>query len=240
MLAGLQSTAVEAEVLLTIEDWSIRIDGDAVFLAASEADFGIEFELTGLDRIVLQGDRGLDQKGPERGNASYYYSAPRLTVTGELHSAGRPATAVTGTAWLDREWGTSALSPGVAGWDWFALQLDDGTDLMFYRLRTEDGQTSPFSGGSLTTNAGSTRRLAADSVALEATRDWTSPATRIRYPVEWSLSVPDAGLDLKIIPRIDNQEIDLTVRYWEGAVSVSGTSGDSGSSGVGYLELAGY
>lgn len=240
LLAGLQASDDADEVLLTLEDWSIRINGNAVFLAAGEADFGIELELAGLDRIVRQGEQGLDQKGPEPGNASYYYSAPRLTVSGELRSAGRPAREVTGSAWLDREWGTSALSPGVAGWDWFALQLDDGTDLMFYRLRTNDNQTSPFSGGSMTAADGSTTRLTADAVALAPTRSWTSPATRISYPVEWKLSVPDADFDLMIRPRIDDQEIDLTVRYWEGAVTVSGAAGDSAGTGVGYLELAGY
>jgi len=240
-LAGLQTAATSSgERLLTLEDWSIRIAGDAATLSAAEADFGIEFVLSGLDRIVLQGDGGLDRKGPESGNASWYYSAPRLAVSGELRSAGKPAVAVTGSAWLDREWSTSALSPGVAGWDWFALQLDDGSDLMFYRLRNADGSTSPFSGGSLTAPDGHSVRLTAESVTATATRDWTSKRTSVRYPVAWDLSVPDQDLELSIRPRLDDQEIDLSVRYWEGAVTVSGNRAGQPIGGVGYLELAGY
>jgi predicted secreted hydrolase len=239
-LAGATGGNDERPVVVAVEDWNVTIRGDAVELRASDSGFGIELELAGLDRIVSQGDGGLDAKGPEPGNASFYYSAPRLAVTGRLQSAGEAAVAVTGTAWMDREWSTSALSPGLAGWEWFALQLDDGRDLMFYRLRGVDGSTSPFSGGSLTDATGRTTRLDAGDVLLEPTRGWTSPATRVRYPVAWRLTVPRENLGLDIEPRLDGQELDLSVRYWEGAVSVSGNAAGADIRGVGYLELAGY
>ncbi len=230
----------DGTVVVAIEDWSVTIAGDTVALRASDLGFGIELDLAGLDRIVAQGDRGLDSKGPEPGNASFYYSAPRLAVAGQLHSAEAAAVAVTGTAWMDREWSTSALSPELSGWEWFALQLDDGRDLMFYRLRGVDGSTSPFSGGSLTDAAGRTTRLDAADALLEPTREWTSPATGVRYPVAWRLRLPRENLELAIEPRLDQQELDLSVRYWEGAVSVRGESSSGEVRGVGYLELAGY
>jgi predicted secreted hydrolase len=233
------TVAADAAVTIALEDWSLVFTDAEVELRAAEADFGIELDLTGLDRIVPQGDAGLDAKGPEAGNASYYFSAPRLAVTGAVHTAGTEV-AVTGTAWMDREWSTSALSADLAGWDWFALQLDDGRDLMFYRLRRGDGGTSSFSGGSLTTAAGAVQRLSADAVQLTITREWTSPATGVRYPVGWTLAVPSQALELAVRPRLDAQELDLTVRYWEGAVTVDGTAAGQPVGGVGYLELAGY
>lgn len=226
-------------LVVAVEDFSASFSGNSVALTANDADFGIELELTGLERIVAQGNNGLDPKGPEPGNASYYFSAPRLNVSGEIQSAGTSA-AVSGSAWMDREWSTSALSPDIEGWDWFALQLDDGRDLMFYRLRAVDGSTSEFSGGSITSAAGSVQRLAADSVDLRAARFWTSDSSGVSYPVGWSMTIPSADLDLKIEPRLDDQEIDVSVRYWEGAVTVSGSTADSAVTGVGYLELAGY
>jgi predicted secreted hydrolase len=239
-LAGASSGDGDAPVVVSVEDWSVTIDGDAVALHASDGGFGIDLDLTGLRRIVAQGDGGLDAKGPEPGNASYYFSAPRLAVTGRLHSAGADAVAVTGTAWMDREWSTSALSPDLTGWDWFALQLDDGRDLMFYRLRRADGSTSAFSGGSLTDAAGKTTRLSADDVVLTATREWTSPTTGVRYPVAWRFALQGQGLELALEPRLDAQELDLSVRYWEGAVAVSGEKMGQRISGAGYVELAGY
>ena len=227
-------------IVVAIEDWSATIAGDEVRLSASDDGFGIELALAGLDRIVRQGTDGLDPKGPEPGNASYYYSAPRLAVTGAIASGGAAPVAVTGTAWMDREWSTSALSPDVEGWDWFALQLDDGRDLMFYRLRGRDGGTSPYSGGSIADAAGNVTRLAAGDVELQPTGWWTSERTGVRYPVEWSLAVPAERLELRIVPRLERQELDLTVRYWEGAVVVTGRADAEPAGGVGYLELAGY
>jgi predicted secreted hydrolase len=226
-------------LIVAVEDFNARFAGNTVTLAASDADFGLELELTGLERIVAQGNNGLDAKGPEPGNASYYFSAPRLAVNGTIQSAGE-RVAVEGSAWMDREWSTSALSPDIVGWDWFALQLDDGRDLMFYRLRRVDGGTSEFSGGSLTSASGSVRRLEADSAVLQSTRTWTSDSSGIDYPVAWTMAIPSADLSLAIEPRLDRQEIDLTVRYWEGAVTVEGLSAGTPVGGHGYLELAGY
>lgn len=237
-LAG--ATTEGGEVTIALEDWSIDLAGDRVVLHAMDDGFGVDLELTGLEHIVAQGDNGLDAKGPEPGNASYYFSVPRLAVTGELQSDGKQPVAVEGTAWMDREWSTSALSADVAGWDWFALELDDGRDLMFYRLRNQDGGTSPFSGGSLVDAGGTVTRLTADAVELSASREWTSPGTNVRYPIAWQMTIPSQALELAIEPRIDDQELDLTVRYWEGAVAVTGRSGGRPVSGVGYLELAGY
>lgn len=238
--ARLDSTGPEAGLSIRVEDFSILIAGGAATLRADAGAFGIALTLTGLDRIVAQGDGGLDAKGPEPGNASYYYSAPRLRVTGNVHSAGTPAVAVNGSAWMDREWGTSALGPDIDGWDWFALQLDDDRELMYYRLRQSDGNASPYSGGSLTDAGGRPQRLAAGDVAMTILRHWQSRASGVRYPVAWRLTIPSAGLDFEICPRIDGQELDLSVRYWEGAVVVCASTGEQPAGGMGYLELAGY
>ena len=227
-----------------VEDWSARgelTDGaGSVRLSAADDDAGIELTLSGFERIVLQGDRGLDAKGPEPGNASYYYSAPRLAVTGTVRAGPGAPVPVTGLAWMDREWGTSALSPGIEGWDWFALQLDDGRDLMFYRLRGRDGTASPFSGGSLTDAGGRTRRLTADDVELEVVETWQSPASGATYPVAWDLRVPVEALELRLTPRMRDQEVRVRVRYWEGAIELEGRAGTREIGGQGYLELAGY
>jgi len=239
-LAGVTGNGITEPVSVAIEDFRVEMQNDSARLTAGTEDFGIDLSLSGLERIVAQGNNGLDPKGPEPGNASYYFSAPRLVVNGEIRSDRADAVKVAGSAWMDREWSTSALSAETAGWDWFALQLDDGRDLMFYRLRGHDGSTSEFSGGSIVDAGGRTDRLEARDVELEARRYWTSPATGVSYPVEWTLAVPSENLELTIQPRLDAQELDISVRYWEGAVSVSGSANSRPIAGVGYLELAGY
>jgi predicted secreted hydrolase len=233
----------ERPLRIWVKDWSfegdLEVPTGAARLSAQSATAGIELELRGFERIVLQGDDGLDAKGPEPGNASYYYSAPRLTARGSLRVGDEQRT-VTGFAWMDREWGTSALSSGVVGWDWFALQLDDGRDLMFYRLRQDDGSASAFSGGTLTDAAGRSRRLGASDVALEVAESWRSEASGVSYPVAWNMRVPSEDLELRIRPRLHDQELRLSVRYWEGAVEITGRGTHGAVGGVGYLELAGY
>jgi predicted secreted hydrolase len=188
---------------------------------------------------VAQGDRGLDAKGSGRGNASHYYSVPRLSAEGELSVDGE-TFAVSGLAWLDREWGTSSLDAGTEGWDWFALHLSDGSSLMFYRLRAEDGTATRFSSGSWVRADGTRTSLASSDVELAVLDEWTSGATGVRYPVAWRLAVPEAGISLDIRPYLEQQELELSVRYWEGAVRAEGEGPAGALTGQGYLELAGY
>ncbi len=188
---------------------------------------------------MLQGERGLSRKGPEPGNASYYYSLTRMPVRGTV-SLGRESLAVEGLAWMDREWSTSALGEDLAGWDWFALQLDDGRELMFYQLRRKDGQADPFSAGALVDAQGGARPLARDDVRLEVLATWRSPPSGVTYPARWRLTEAARGLVLEVAPRLAGQELIVGPRYWEGAVTVRGTEGGRPVAGHGYAELVGY
>ncbi len=225
---GLELAGARAEPFrVWCDGWEMA--GDR--LLADAGDAALDLRLAPGKPPVLQGDRGYSRKGTDPANASLYYSRTRQPTTGTLRIGGE-TVAVSGTSWMDREWSTSALEPGVVGWDWFAFQLADGRELMFYRLRTADGTATAASAGTLIAADGSVERLAADQVALTATGTWTSPRG-VTYPAGWRLRVRD--LDLTIAPRLADQELDLSVRYWEGAVAISGSV-----AGVGYVELAGY
>src|SRR4029453_17016106 len=165
---------------------------------AAEDDVAIDLILAAEKTVVLQGDRGLSQKGPEPGNASYYYSLSRMSAQGTVRVGGEPLS-VSGLAWMDREWSTSALGPELVGWDWLALQLDDGREIMVYRLRRRDGSTDAHSAGSLVSADGAARSLPAADVPRESLHPWTSPRSRVRYPSRWRLAVPRAGLALEIV-----------------------------------------
>ena len=207
-------------------------------LAARDGDVAAIFQVRSVKPLVLNGEEGLSRKGREPGNASCYYSMPRLETSGTIR-IGSETSRVAGLSWLDREWSTSALEADQTGWDWFALPLDDGRDLMFYRLRRSDGTADPFSSGTLVAADGSSRHLAVDEVQLASDDWWTSPAGGCRYPSRWRLRIPAEGLDLEIVPRLADQELLASVRYWEGAVSVRGMSAGS-PGGSGYLEMTGY
>ena len=224
-----------------LEDWSAletSANPWSMQLAARDGAVAVDLKVRSITPVVLNGEGGLSRKGSEPGNASYYYSLPRMDTSGTIR-IGKETFSVSGLSWLDREWSTSALEPNQVGWDWFALQLDDGRDLMFYRLRRSDGTADPFSSGTLVAANGASRHLAGEEVQLSINDWWTSPASGSRYPSRWRLRVPAEGLDLEIVPRVADQELLASVRYWEGAVTVSGiTAGAPGGSG--YLEMTGY
>jgi len=231
-LAGARAAPFE----IWLGPWSIRAEPEMfpLTVSAQHAGFGVSLRLqSGEKPMVLQGERGLSRKSATPGNASYYYSFTRLPTNGELHIGDRLYT-VEGDSWMDREWSSSALDKDQAGWDWFALQLDDGRELMFYQLRNRQGGAHAFSSGKLVEKNGRVHTLQSDQVTLTPKRFWQA-GDGARYPVSWRLQVAGYQLDLQVQALIDDQLMDHTVRYWEGAVGVTGSH-----TGKGYLELSGY
>ena len=233
-LAGAQRDPVR----VWLGDWSMTLVNENRWeLSLSTEAFSLELMLEPLKPVVLQGDRGLSRKSPLPGNASYYYSQTRLATTGEITIRGKRLE-VTGSSWLDREWGTSALAPDQAGWDWFSLQLDSGEELMFYRLRTSAGGMHPNSLGSWVTDKGSSTTVTPADIELEPIGWWRSGSGR-RYPIEWRLVHPATGSHWRVRAVLADQEMNLTVIYWEGLVEVVDT-GSGDVVGHGYLEMTGY
>jgi predicted secreted hydrolase len=200
---------------------------------------GLDLGFTAEKAPVLQGEHGLSRKGAAEGNASYYYSVSRLATRGRLTLDGRDVD-VAGLAWLDREWSTSSLEPSLAGWDWFALQLDDASEVMFYRLRGKDGSTSRFSAGSFVAPDGATTPLGAADVELVPETWFESSDGARRYPSRWRFRAPELGLDLLLTPRVVDQELRVSVRYWEGAVHIEGSRAGAAIRGAGFVEMTGY
>ena len=208
-------------------------------LRAFEGDWGLDLTLEAGKPPVFQGDRGLSRKGPEPGNASFYISFTRMPTGGTIR-LGDQEVAVEGASWMDREWSTSALDEEHLGWDWFSLQLDDQREIMFFELRRRDGRPEPLNHGILVEPDGSSRHLAADDVRLEVLDYWESSLDGARYPSGWRMEIPELGVDLTIDPTVRDQEMNVSVRYWEGAVDVRGQGIDGPVEGVGFVELTGY
>ena len=237
-LAGASSTPFK----VWIDDWRIESAGDTLFpllLHASQDGYSLTLTLKQDKPLVLQGNKGMSQKSAAPGNASYYYSFTRLPASGSLKVNGGKTQLVSGQAWMDREWSTSALADDQVGWDWFSIQLDDQSELMFYQLRRQDGSVDPSSAGTSVNPYGETYQLGAQDVILEPIDFWTNPRG-ISYPVRWRVEVPGESLTLELDAYVLDQELDHSVRYWEGAMSVHGLRANQPVAGNGYLEMTGY
>jgi predicted secreted hydrolase len=223
---------------------------DVWALRAGDCAYRFDLKLHPLQPPVPNGDRGLSIKSGEPGNASYYFSIPRLSIEGDIvrgvcpaggtQAAGAQPLEVSGTAWLDREWGSGALGPREAGWDWFALQLADGSALMFYALRDERGVRDSHSAGTWIEPDGRAQPLASRDVNIDVLDHWRSPNGAARYPSRWRVRVASLGLDVTAVPVLADQELETTPRYWEGDVEVAGMRDGKPISGEGYAELVGY
>lgn len=242
--AGLASAANDPSYRVWLEDWSVETIEPGVYglVARADAEDGpvaLDLVLRETRPPVLHGDRGLHQKGPEPGNASYYYSLVGLETTGTVTSAGRVFN-VSGASWMDHEFGTSALTTGAVGWDWFSVQFDNGAILMVYEIRMADGSVNPDVKGTLIWPDGTQQGVTEHDFVLTSTGSWTSPRTGITYPSGWTLQFPELAIDLTIQPLIADQEMNVSFVYWEGAVDVTGAMRGAPVTGRGYVELTGY
>ncbi|MGB0848517.1 MAG: lipocalin-like domain-containing protein [Thiolinea sp.] len=227
-----------------LEDWQLSgaKNGDFPWeIAVSTADFSLELQLTPQKPVVLQGERGLSQKSSAVGNASYYYSFTRLQAQGKVTLTtgdGEQRTMpVQGYSWLDREWSTSALGEDQAGWDWFSLQLHEGHDLMFYRMRSKSGATDRHSAGKWVDANGETQALDYQQVELKPVRYWS--VGERKYPVVWEMRIPELDKHWRIEALLDDQLMETGITYWEGAVKIININNDE-PLGYGYLEMSGY
>jgi len=223
-----------------LEDWEVRaITPSTHELHAHQDGIRITLLLDNMKGPILQGDRGYSQKGADPGNASYYYSLTRLESSGSIR-IGDQTHVVTGLSWMDHEYSTSALGADQVGWDWFSMQLNDGSEIMLFQLRREDGSLDPFTSGTLIAHDGSTAKLSYQDFNFEVLETWTSPHTSAEYPSRWKINIPTADIELEIEPLILDQELTVSFVYWEGATQITGTKAGQPIAGYGYLEMTGY
>jgi predicted secreted hydrolase len=242
--ARFTSGAPQSGFDLDVDGWRLTSDGTDDAIRAdmapgpgAEVAYGLDLRLHALKPPALHNGGYIDE-GPPGG--SYYYSRTRLAVTGELRTGQAAPTPVAGQAWMDHQWGNFVVAGG--GWDWYALQLDDGRELMLYVLRDTAGQTTGVYGSEVEAD-GSVRALAPDAVTASATGAWTSPHTGTTYPSGWRVRLPQEQLDLVITPKLVDQELYFPGQgggpvYWEGDVAIADQSGTP--RGEGYVELTGY
>ncbi|WP_299415287.1 lipocalin-like domain-containing protein [uncultured Sulfitobacter sp.] len=213
-----------------IDEWHMRgPDFDTLNLRAAGSSFAYDVTLDAQGPLIFHGTRGYSVKS-EQGQASYYYSQPFFRLSGTLTLPDGDVP-VTGAAWLDREWSSQPLASDQTGWDWFSLSFDTGDKLMGFRLRQSDG--SYYTSGTWITTEGVTTALpngSFDATPLEVSDlDWRDVPTR------WQVRVPDHNVDITVAAINTDAWMDLSVPYWEGPVTVSGSH-----KGIGYLEMTGY
>jgi predicted secreted hydrolase len=234
--------AREDRLSVANEDWRLEEVGGRLILFASDGGEEISLVLTPEKPPILHGEGGLSRKGPEDEAVSRYVSFTRLRSEG-WWTAGGKSEAVTGLSWFDHEWGSGSIGKDTAGWDWFALHLLDGRDLMLYRMRGRGGSPASYSSGTLVEKDGRTAPLGAADFTIEETARWNSARSGASYPARWVLRVPRSGVAVVVVPLVRDQELvtekSTRVTYWEGACDVTAPGGGA-PLGRAYVEMTGY
>jgi len=216
-----------------------RLADDEAAAAGVPGGLALDLTLAATKPAALHDRDGWIDFGPAGG--SYYYSRTAMTASGSIEVDGRELE-VEGSAWFDHQWG-DFIAVGGGGWDWFAINLDDGTDLTISLVRDADG-SYPLVYGTLVDPDGAVRHLEREAFEVEITDRWTSPRTGADYPAGWRISVPGEDLAVDLKPTVADQELDTRattgVVYWEGSQQVTATRDGLRLGGEAYVELTGY
>ena len=228
-LAGVSASPFKA----WINDWSMTGDKSSgisnLRVQASGTDFSYDLNLQANGPIIFHGANGYSVKS-SLGQASHYYSQPFYRVDGMLNLP-HGEVAVTGSAWLDREWSSQPLGEKQKGWDWASLNFDDGSKLMGFRLRQDDGKN--FTSGTWSDADGKTTPFSNGKIKfIEEAR---STINGKEIPTKWRLLLPEKQVDIEFEAINSNSWMATSVPYWEGPVTIKGSH-----TGRGYLEMTGY
>ncbi len=233
--SGADADRLKVRVDRSFLDGSIQ----RMHLRGQAGDLSLDLSLLFEKPAVLHGDDGYSRKSSASPlAASLYFSLTDLRTSGNLR-IGDKTFPVTGTSWFDREISSRGLAGNEAGWDWFAVQLDDGRQIMLYRIRTRGGGVDPFSSGTIIYNDGTSRHIRLDDYMVKEADHYTSPHTGARYPSKWEVTIASENLAFTITPLVRDQEFTegglIRKVYWEGTCRVEGSV-----NGRAYVELTGY
>jgi predicted secreted hydrolase len=225
---------------LAASPWQMSGLGGHDSLSAASANFAIQLSMSSVRATpTLHDDDGWVDFGPAGG--SYYYSWPRMEAGGSVSLDGTRFD-VSGEAWFDHQWG-DFIAVGGGGWDWFAVNLGDGTDLTLSLVRAADG-SYPLIYGTYVAPDGTTTHLPRDEFTVTPTGSWTSPNTGAEYPSGWRIDIPSRQLTVDLTPTVVDQELDTRattgVIYWEGSQHVTASRNGQTLAGEAYVELTGY
>ncbi len=234
--------ASQDKLHIRVKDWYAKMKGDKIQLAASSGSENLQLTLTPEKPLVLHGSNGFSIKGNNPSQASYYYSFTRLKAIGAL-KIGNVKMAVTGTAWMDHEFGSSVMLADQSGWDWFSIQMDDRSELMVFNMRKQDNSKERYFGTYVRPD-GVGEDLKDMEITIDSKETWKSPLTQAVYPSGWKISIKELGLNLNVVPLMKDQELiskgSTGIVYWEGAVKARGAKHGKQVTGRGYVELTGY
>ena len=178
--------------------------------------------------------------GLEHGGDLFLYSFPRMAAKGRLRIGGETRRA-RGVLWYDHKYGALGDAANPAGWDWFRVQLEDGTDMSLLIFRRPD--TGERFHRLATVKWGDGRVSVVRDIVVEPLNTWTSPDTGVVYPLDWAVAIPSLRAHLTIRQDMPYQETRVfgpLRAVWAGSGRAEAVIDGERQAGTVFTELAGY
>jgi predicted secreted hydrolase len=196
--------------------------------------FSLNATLSANKPPLLQGGNGVIPMG--YGGNSYYYSQTNLSLNGIFDNIVNNTTEeISGVAWIDHQWGNWS-SDGYDGWEWFAIQLNDTSEIMvgsfFDPVTRERIPESVFA--SILFNDGSTYYSENGDVTLVNLDYFELQETKRTYSSGWRITIKRFNIELTIIPTVRDQTAG---HIWEGSCYVTGKYNNTIADGICTAEL---
>lgn len=215
--------------------WQVSLLQGQDIIQGEAPEFKFGLKLASNELVLQEADAILDFKDA---GESYYYSRPRMKTKGNLEIEGKEYN-VEGQSWFDHQWGEFRAT--VLSWDWFALQLDSGYDIMLFDLSDFNDNEVHLAGTVFF--QGTTHYLTKEDFKITPGEVWKSEVSGYEYPVEWTIVIPRFNLDLKLQAVKKSSEFDAVNTtysfYWEGPVVIIDNRGRAeAQAGLGFIEIS--
>ena len=170
---------------------------------AANTTFTLHLDAGGRDKIQLtlasqkppMAVGGKGETGLQKPTDMYYYSLTRCGVSGTVDTGAGPEKITDGQGWFDHQWGNSWVASND-GWDWWGVQLDDGTDILFFRQRDLATGKVFFPLATFMDKQGHQTVTKNIVFTPDPQSLWKSPKTGVTYPLAWTVTFPEHKPDV--------------------------------------------
>tara|TARA_Y100000034_G_C6889291_1_gene408840 strand:- start:50 stop:2443 length:2394 start_codon:yes stop_codon:yes gene_type:complete len=173
------------------------------------------FSLISNKEPFLIGGEGLVEFGEE--GFSYYYSLTDVDMEASIRTVNKTLS-LTGKGWIDRQWGNWTFVKDHDNWEWWSIKLDDGTDIMAFKVMLGNELITPL----LNIQTKDNKNIFTDKFNVEYLNSWTDNNGYV-WSDEWIITSKGNNHEINLSTSLDFKEQFFEESMFEGSGTTKGT-----------------